>query len=582
MASVASRTPSGHTKVESNKYMPDYGGILEVPGTKTKQNGLKVGIPFDMNPYYVRIVSDTEQRVSPEPRGPDCLLAVSYLNADGYDDLYSSEFSFSTIRAVGKTLSLDLVKSIPCQPTAPEIHQYTTYGHVPYSYNITGLKYCDNVDNYVIVKFAQGVKLIKLNKLYRMPPEIQFDSTNCESDSETEVDEDNRIPMPDQSALTSIDSFAEKPGAQVKDATMSINQDWLYIASSDERNLYVKLYDLSTSKQCYNILTKTRDDDVKIRVDESKRKQSLRSFIPSKPSFEELQQIVCDPSHLINSLMITSNSIGLVDPRESSISIYYADKFKMLSTSPTERFKQIEFSHFNDNQFYLMSDEKLRALDKRYPSKDMNIMNHMLDTADYDVMTMKLAAMERSEQETLCLSVYGHICIFSFDQSQFTHSLISSAGKLINPRSLHKPVHEPSPTSISGKVSDELYGLALTSKTMIFDSKDIMFSILQLSQEGDVCVRGFLTPRDNFLNFESCSTRRSTRPGQPKTNPDQEPSQRSELEETDNYAVQNPTDSQHSQLNILEADCIIEAEKQLTKRAKQRYDWMKKKLRRHT
>lgn len=596
MTAVATRTPSGASKIESNKYMPDYGGILEVPGTKTKQSGIRVGIPFDTNPYYVRVVADTEGPRTIEPRGRDCLIVASYLKTDGHDDLYQSNRSFTTMRAIGKTLYLDIVKSIPCEPTAPEIHLSHTYGHVPYSNRISGLKYCDSdVDSdnksdtkCVLVKFPQGIKLIKLNRLYQIPSKVQITLQTHESDSETEVDESDAVVLPDQSAVRSIDSFAETQGLELKDASLNRSQSWLYIASSDWQDFYVKLYDLNTSKQCYNILTKLRDDDVKIRIAESKRldsdrKRSLRSFIPSQPSFEELQQIVCDPNHLMNSLMITSNRVALVDPRESTIAMNYADKFKILSISPTERFKHLEFSHCNDQQFYLMSDEKLRALDKRYPSKDMNILNHMIDSAYYDMMTMKLAPSKNAGQETVCLSACGHICIFSFNQSQYTHSLVASPGNLVNPRSMHNPIHEPSPTTISGRSTDELYGLAVDSNK-IFDSKNVLFSTLQLSQEGDVCVRGFLAPRDNFLDFESRSaTRQKTQPARRSQSPVRKESPANpDLDDagSNESRVQTQEDD-GNQLNILDASCVIEAEKLLTtKRARLKYESMKKKLRR--
>lgn len=579
MTALGSRTPAGPSKVESNKYMPDYGGILEVPGIKTKQSGLRVGIPFDTNPYYVRIESDSEQFKSVEPRARDCLIATPYLNTDGDDDLYRSDNSFSTLRAVGKTLYLDLVTSIPCRPMAPELHHFTTYGHVPYSYKILGLKYCDIIDNYVIVKFAQGIKLIKLNSYYKIPPKVKFVENDHESDSETEMDDCDEISMANQSAVNSIDSFAESQGLEVKDASLSRSQRWLYMASSDCKDLYVKLFDLSTSKQCHNVITKARDDDVKISIEESKklntdRRRSLRSFIPSKPSFEELQQITCDPNHLVNSMMITSNRVALIDPREKTISMNYADRFRILSISPTERFRQIEFSHFNDQQFYLMSDERLRAIDKRFPSKDMNILNHMIDSINYDVMTMRLTATEETEHEILCLSAYGHVCIFSFDQSQYSHSLVTSPGNLINPRSMHNPIHEPSPTTISGRPTDELYGLAVGSNR-IFESKGVLFSTLQLSQEGDVCVRGFLCPRDDFLNFEVGSSTRNTEQVVKKCS---SPMSDYDGSGSNESRVQTPEDD-GNRLNILDAGCILKAQEHLTtKRAITKYESMRKKL----
>jgi hypothetical protein len=279
--------------------------------------------------------------------------------------------------------------------------------------------------------------------------------------------------------------------------------------------------------------------------------------------------------------MVTSNRVSLVDPREKSIAMSYADKFKILSASPTERFKQVEFSHFNTQQFYLMSDERIRAMDKRYPSKDLNILDHMIDSSTYDMMTMKLAASEKAKQETLCLSAYGNICIFSFDQSCYTHSLLVSPGRLVNPRSMHNPIHEPSPTVISGKAADELYGLAVSSGS-IFESDDVLFSTLQLSQEGEVCVRGFLTPRDSFLDFGDNSTampmikaiKKSCSTNEKPSNPDLE-----DLDDSESR-VQDPADDEN-QINILDPSYVLEAEKLLTtKRANLKYEWMKKKMRR--
>lgn len=580
---LSTRTPTTINKIQNAKFMPDYGGNLEVPGTQTKHYCFRQGIPFNTNPHYVRVVCANEESRKYTYETANNLIVAAYLNKYREDDTLSY---FSVIRALGANLYFNAVRRIPYDP--PEIQSSTIYAHIPYIYNITGLKCCDTLDKFLVVKFDRGVKLLRLNRSFQLPPAtLNLREKDDEDDNdENEAIED--IADPNQSAFDFVGSFAGRRNFQVRDACLSTNQNILATASSDRKDIDINLYDIAKSKKCYKTLVKTRDDNAQLacRTDhidmtEGPRRKSLRSYVPVKSSFEELHQIENDPGHLIHMSLTTSNRVAAIDIRSDSIWQDYVNRHKLQSVTPTEIFKQIAYSRRNDQQFYLLSNEKVRVFDKRFLSQPMNSLEHNLDSTDYDMLSMKLINNDLDRTETVCLSSFGRLCFMSFDQTHKTHSIVGHSGELVNPTSLHMPLQEPSPIEITMKQSDELYGLDI-GKELIFARNDIAFSVVQLSQEGDICIRGYEQESDNLKPVRVISQAKAALE-QHKSLEFHQSYRRFNSNLTDreidrSIAVCEAGDSEDF-FNILDTSTLLEAEERtMSKRASQKYELMKRKL----
>lgn len=465
---IASRRPTAGN-IQSTKYMPDYGGMLEIPGGNFKQNGLATGYPFSPEPHYLRLMSNEPEN----QEGPSCLNCVaiaSYIESQ-------ERRQFTTIRAIRSTLYLDsaLVYSDD-NGNFERVYDSTTYAHIPYPYNISGIKYDEDLNDLLMVKFSRGLKLLQLNKSYQLPVWNNDD----ESDGESPVLDVS------QSALQFIESFPERKGYKFKDACLHPHsRGMIALASSSDQDLQVRLFDISRSpKVPYNTIQRSLIDDSYEGPTQISRRQTLRSFKPTKSFIESVQQLDCDISHLFNIVLTTTHKVSIIDPRLQGLGQTIIDKNNMNSLFPSELIVKTNLSRRCDNQLYCMSNMNLWVLDRRFPSNPISTTTHMLEPTSHESMHMKLIQLNEG-LETLCMSSNGRLAMVTFDRTRAA----SEADSLVTPRSRHLPVHEPSPAETTGSHANELIGLSVTTKP-IFD-EGVVFTVAQLSFEGDVCIRGY-------------------------------------------------------------------------------------------
>jgi len=460
--------------------MPDYGGVLEIPGSDIKQHGLNRGLPFSKSPLNVEIATENDKylkrmNVKPQLRVPDCIIITHLFPSE-------SDGAFTIIRANGKNIHFDSVQKVKLDDPSKSKHSFSEhpiqYVHIPYNYEVTGLKHQDFAEDMLIVKFQQGVKLLKLNKNYRLPQyDLESDAQFC--------------------GQPAFDFLASYPASNsiIKDACFNTSQNSLGILSNDIQRMEIKLYDMMRSQRCYKLISETLQDDSRmsrsIGINNGlDRKRSLRSFVPAKLAFETPRQIENDPSHMVNMIVTTTNRVSLIDPRSDSLKHIFVDRYKLSHVFGTERFIKMEFSKRNNYQFYLLSNMKLRVFDRRFLSQQMNSLEHLLDVVEIDEMNMKVIDLD--PLETICMSSRGQLGFVTFDQSR--RSISENLGPLLNPKSIHPPFVEPSPMSVNEESSSELYGLSVTTES-VFQDEQISFSIAQCRMNGGINVRGFQRPR---------------------------------------------------------------------------------------
>lgn len=476
---IANRTPTSGFGQKS-KYMPDYGGVLETPISHLKNNAMGKGLPFKQKSSFSRISrKDNESKAILTSN--DCLAVASYLESD-------DRRQFSAIRAVGKDLYFDSLKEI-------KEDDYTSipYAHVPYADNILGIKRSITCsEEYIMVKFSQGLKIIKLDKSYQMSRrhEVYTDDTECDIN----IEQSNCT-----NALDFVGSVLERPTHYLKDASLSpFNQTMQAVASDNSEEHQVKLYDLSANPRIpiYSI-TWASHENHSSKITETSgmtlRRRTIpisRTFVPIKQASRGLQQIDHIPCHLVNMLATTDYQICMIDPRQSSRSHIYVDKTKIPSFYPIEFLRRTELSKWNSYQFYSLTNVHLRVFDTRYPGTPMNQVNHMLDSDSYDAMNLKLVGYDRTNLETLCVSSFGKLCFSTFDQTQ--------TDNLVNPKSTHLPYHEPNLFElVSDENSEMMRGLDVRYEDAPIES-DRKFSVIQLLNNGDIFIRGYLPPqKDN-------------------------------------------------------------------------------------
>ena len=459
--SLATRPPS-YKYAQDSRYMPDYGGILEIPKSITKNYALGTGIPFDPYPYYIRVQGPHEEGTLRKPKPTGCLSFASYLDDDNL---------FSTIRAMGSVLYFDAITKFP-DHDVPRILSYDTYAHVPYRYDIESIKFRDQRKNLLLVNFPNGVKLLKLNQSFELP------------------DEDG-VQLPDQSAIDFVGSFAEESRYKISDSCLGYYRSTLATLSSDSDSMKLRLFDLKNSKKLitrvvYPLLDDRVAEDALTNQTDVRPRRSQRLFAPLKREREAPFEIESDPYHLFNMILTTSRRVMLIDPRENEHSKSYIDKNKVKSVIPTELFRKINFSQ-NEHQIYLLSNQHVRALDRRWLNTPMNTVAHQLDASNLKELDMEVLTVSRLSEIT-CTSLGGHLSFITFEPGP-------ESDRGINPKSLHYPFHEDSPRDLSGRQSDELYGLSASVKSVL-KSGYLAFSVFQLSEEGDVCIRGYKEAQD--------------------------------------------------------------------------------------
>lgn len=151
--------------------------------------------------------------------------------------------------------------------------------------------------------------------------------------------------------------------------------------------------------------------------------------------------------------------------------------------------RRTQYSCKNSYQFYSLSNVHVRVFDTRFPGVPVNQLNHMLDSRSYDAMNLKVINIGQGNLETLCVSSRGRLCFFTFDQKL--------KDKLINPRSNHTPYHEPSLEEMILEGNSELFGLDVKDQIENNSLKDL-FSVYQLTDDGDISVRRFLPNDEDY------------------------------------------------------------------------------------
>lgn len=543
---IATRTPTAGYKQDS-RFMPDFGGTLDIPGTSLKNNSLSDGLPFQPKPK-IELVQCRNTCSDGPPKNlinHDCLVVSKYLES-------CRDKQFSTARALGKTLYFDSFEEIFDRETSQKVYTSTPYAQVPYTSDILGIK---RQQDFILIKFNRGCKTIQLIKSFNV--DNSGLSVNNQDDQQ-------------QPALVFTASILEP---QIRDSCLNnFNSALQAIGTTSGEGNKVRLYDL-TKYTRVPLLTVSwpsdgSDSTSLVVKDQNLRRRVLRTFSPAISTLSGIQQLDHIPSHLINMLATTSTQTCLIDPRQETIAQVFVDKSKLSSFYPIELVRRSEFSRRNNYQFYSLTNVHLRVFDTRYHGVPMNQLNHMLDSNSYEELNLKLINHREGDLETLCCSTSDALCLTTIDQTR--------VGKLINPRVAHLPYIESSINEFMSDRDCNLFGLDV----MANDANEDLFLTMQLSAIGDVCIRKFL-PSHGGCEMDIDST-----------------SQLSEILESDNripvvdsghrpdgFSLDIPSasdsdlESHDEYLDILDSDILDTYESQLeSKRALERFEYMKNKL----
>lgn len=473
VAQATRRITAGYT--QHSKYVPDHGGVLDTPNSFLKIRSLEQEMPFKPRPSRFNLPLTNDYTSQTRPVTEDCLIATSYLeNVDRVDKL-------SIIRALNTHLHVDLVDST-IQKTLIDRPVSTCYAHVPYTEVITGVKLVENLNDIVIVKFDNGVKLIKLNPAFRL---------DQESGDSSDASNDDLNSNPSEAALGFLATINERIGQKVRDCCMNpFNKTIIATASDNFESQTVKLYDLTRPRQPYHSISWLNEDSgdaIEQHISdgggrsEVVRKRTLRSFKPSKRVIDGIKQFDHIPSHLANMMLTDTRKVILIDPRLDKPGQVYVERGKIPSFYPLEFIRRFAFSSKNTHQFYSLTNIHLRVFDTRYPCCPMSQINHMLNSETFDVMNLKIIPYDDST-ETVCSSSLGRLSFLTFDHAR--------AETLANPCSSHHPYHDPEPAEVSDDDSEELFGLAIVTEP-VQNPTSSLFSVLQLSSSGAVCYRRY-------------------------------------------------------------------------------------------
>lgn len=576
VAQATRRVTAGYT--QHSKYVPDHGGILDVPGSSLKIRSLDQEMPFKPKPrrFNLSVANDYTSEI--KPTTDDCLLATSYLETVDKSEKYS------IVRALNTHLHLDLVDNTSqrTEPNEPSSH---CYAHVPYSENITGVKLVENLNNILIVKFENGVKVIKLNPSHKV---------DLDSGESSDTSNDDPDPSMNETALGFLATINERVGLKVKDSCMNpFNKTILAMASENFESQVVKLYDLTGTRQPYHSIAWSNEDSnnpveqqaMSYGGDSARaqRRRTLRTFKPLQKGIEGIKQIEHIPSHLVNMMLTNARQVSLIDPRLDKPGQVYVERSKISSFYPIEFIRRFAFSIKNNYQFYSLTNVHLRVFDTRYPCTPMSQVNHMLNSETFEVMNMKIIPYDDSRTETVCCSSLGRLSFLTFDHER--------AEKIANPCSSHHPYHEPEPAEVSGE-TEELFGLAIVDEAAhSSSSSSSLFSVLQLSSSGSVCYRKYesrdsepdLNPSDqnNQLSIVQQENERLLRARAREHL--EEDSDATEIIPYDSDTELNDSSDTHSlsadEINILDPSDVDDSEGRIeSKRAKEAYEKMKNKL----
>lgn len=461
---IANRTPAARF-TQKSKYMPDYGGIIETPESALKKNDLTSTLPFKSNSSRFReliLKREIQLTKAIQPQN-DCLVVVP----SDYGDY------FIVITAYDNSLYIDSVVI----NNNDNYHDTNLILLKQFSEKIIGIKL---LQKFLAIKFLMTVKLLDLDMLLK---EVESNVTN----------------------LNTYSCITERVGFCIKDTCINkYNKSIHTIASDHSCSGQVKLYDLSSkqaAKQAFLTISWDSEEDNSYVVNEDEsntihrtlRGRSIRQFIPSRPAIRGIQQLDCIPSHLVNMIVTTDYKTSLIDPRMNQLGQVYVDKTSIPSFYPIEYLRRTVFSNNNGYQFYSLSNVHIRVFDTRYPGLPMNQLNHMLDSERQDSLQCKLINYKTSSLETICCSSDSRISFITFDQA--------GSSNLINPKSIHLPYHDDGDDFIDQQVSPfesrEMYLLTGLDVRCNLDDSDILFSTLQLLNNGNILMRDFTQPQND-------------------------------------------------------------------------------------
>lgn len=580
---ISTRTPTAGYP-QKTKYMPDYGGVLDIPHSNLKNYALATKLPFKPKPDLTIIsLEGAQERSDPSSK---CMIASQYLES-GEDD------SFSVISTSGDRLSFDYVFRQKDSDNIEIYNQYVakSYGYLDYNDSITCLKHSEATPDSLIVVNEHCVKTYNLTRDFAIEQHFNDLSSPIE-----------------QGPADFQSSTKERKGLYIKDACLNhFNGAILSVASDNVAQRIVKVFDINRSNSRkpigtikFESLEKDHHADALSSLDQvgesnrsSRTSQSIgtatRTFVPMRPTVYGIQQLDCIPSHLVNMIITTAFQIALIDPRIDSPAQVFVEKTKLDSFYPTELLRRTIYSQRNPYQFYSLSNIHLRVFDTRFPTFPMNQTNHMLESELYDFLEMKLITYKNENLETLCCSAKGDLAFVSFDQTQGLRSLV-------NPESAHLPYHCRDPTSKWRRGSLNLGGLSvLSGEHIISPDPEWIFSVLHHTMNG-LCLRDFKVPADDDTDMSSArpesqavSLLNEPLQFQPFVVDDSGsascqggaevhyPEERMRLDRVDEVGVEI-TDS--NTINILDGESMIGFEDRFTsKRAIERFDKMQKRLR---
>lgn len=485
---IVTRAPT--SGVNDQKFMPDYSGILELPGSLIKNNGLASGIPFKCYPNHEKLSLKREidySRYQSYFKARDCLLVRRYLD---FQISQSSSSSFSTIHAIAKDLfinsideiGIDLDPDVRHQRDTENLLKATQFSYNHYSHNIRNLKHNTQLNDKLLLIFDKGIKILQLKQSHVITNESTLPSNQSNSDDNSSQNDN---------ATRCIRSINDKSNFLVKDACLNkYNGSILGIASDLESKHTIKFYDTQHSKRPYHEITWESEASSAYPPEIQTVANGKRIFLSLETMHENINQLNCIPSHLVNMLLTSSYSISVIDPRHQELGMCIIKKSKSHSFYPMEKIICNEFSNFNDHQFYCLSDSFLRVFDMRYPGVAVNQLNHMLDITQTNHINMKLVSLNNNTEklESVCMSTPNNLSFATFEKPELT--------QLINPRSKHQPIHESNPLFKDEQYS-ELYGLSI----MNYGRKEgDLFTVAQLTSKGDLLLREFHSTTGNETN----------------------------------------------------------------------------------
>lgn len=541
---------------QSAKFMPDYGGVLEIPGSNIKNNVLGTGLPFDLRPdvYHVPLSSPQNLRGAAiaRPYANHVLITTSYLDSE-------SDTNFSSISSVNGNLYLDSVEEIYRKNHNTYRYHTQRYAHLYYDQNILGLKLDENNKESLLVRFERCVKTLKLLASY--------EPDNCSEFPSSPIEESSKI--------------KEKSGSFIRDACLNpFNRRILSVASEAPDQLLVNVYDLEHKSEPFHSIVSSSKLDLNypmkfgvVSKPES-RLHAPRIFESLKTTDNTIHQIDNIPSHLVNMLLTTDSYTALIDPREQSVGLTYCDRAKIPSFYPIEAIRRIQFSSKNDNQFYSLSNVHLRAFDTRYPNMPMNQINHMLDPADCeDNIDLRSIGLDSNDCELICIATRDRLCFCSFEQDL--------QSQLVNPKSKHPPYHDENPTK-SDQVPTYTHSLSLRPE---YDhSRGLLFSTLQLNQKGHLIIKKFPSSKGAHSSDKVYESQLQDAMRLEVTNEtsDYHIQESCDLEARDIFeSEQIETRNLHS-INVLDSEQLVDIENRVlgSTRARERYEKMQDTLNR--